>query len=259
MFMGVGRGVGNPYSVPMKVKAAYPTTPDVVVKGPSNENVALVPARVSIVEDEAWLREHLAREIGDSPALRCVSAYRTAEEALRGVPNDRPDVVIMDINLPGIDGVECVRRLKLELPQTQFLMLTVYEEEDKIFNSLRAGASGYLLKRSNGRELLEAIEQVRAGGAPLSCSIARKVVHYFNQLGSVSEMGPLSPREREVLEWLAKGESYKEIADRLSLTLETIRMNVKHIYAKMHVHSRGEAVAKLRGYQPHRRGAGPAA
>jgi DNA-binding NarL/FixJ family response regulator len=129
-------------------------------------------------------------------------------------------------------------------------MLTVYEEDDKIFNSLRAGASGYLLKRSNTRELLEAIQQVRSGGGPLSCSIARKVVRYFNKVGSAPEMTLLSPRERDVLELLAKGDSYKEIADRLSLALETIRMNVKHIYSKLHVHSRGEASAKLQGQRP---------
>jgi DNA-binding NarL/FixJ family response regulator len=215
-----------------------------------DDGATCAPARVSIVEDEEWLREHLACEIGRCPALRCVSSYRTAELALRGVPGDRPDVVIMDINLPGIDGIECVRRLKLDLPQTQFLMLTVYEEDDKIFNSLRAGASGYLLKRSNTRELLEAIQQVRSGGGPLSCSIARKVVRYFNQVGSAPEMTLLSPRERDVLELLAKGDSYKEIADRLSLALETIRMNVKHIYSKLHVHSRGEASAKLQGQRP---------
>ncbi len=202
---------------------------------------------VSIVEDEDWMRRNLAREIGRSPALRCVSHYRTAEQALRGIPEDRPDVVIMDINLPNMDGVECVRRLKSDLPETQFLMLTVYEEDDQIFNSLRAGASGYLLKRSNTKELLEAIQQVRSGGAPLSCSIARKVVHYFNRIGTVPDMAKLSPREREVLELLAKGAAYKEIAEELSLTIETIRMNVKHIYSKLHVHSRGEAAAKIHG------------
>jgi len=233
----------------LKVKTTETNATAAPAKGRSNDGAVLVPASVSIVEDEQWLREHLAREIERTPALRCVSCYRTGEEALSGVPAHRPDVVIMDINLPGIDGVECVRRLKLDLPQTQFLMLTVYEEEEKIFNSLRAGASGYLLKRSDTRELVEAIQQVLSGGAPLSCSIARKVVHYFNNVGSAPEMTRLSPREREVLELLAKGDSYKEIADRLSLTLETIRMNVKHIYSKLHVHSRGEAAAKLHGPQ----------
>ncbi len=234
----------------MKPTGTESNAPATLPKERADSGPSSVLTKVSVVEDEAWLRQNLAREIAHCPGLRCVSCYRTAEEALRGVPHDRPDVVIMDINLPGIDGVECVRRLKLALPQTQFLMLTVYEEADRIFNSLRAGASGYLLKRSHTPELLEAIQQVHSGGAPLSCSIARKVVHYFNQESSAPEMTRLSPREREVLEWLAKGESYKEIAERLSLTLETIRMNVKHIYSKLHVHSRGEATAKLHGQDP---------
>ncbi len=234
----------------VKSKGIEATAPAVLVKGHGQDGPAPAPICVSIVEDEAWLRENLACEINRSPSLRCVGAYRTAEEALEAIPAKHPDVVIVDINLPGVDGVECVRRLKAELPQIQFLMLTVYEEEDKIFNSLRAGASGYLLKRSNTPELLEAIQQVLSGGAPLSCSIARKVVHYFNQASSAPEMARLSPREREVLEWLARGQSYKEIAERLSLAVETIRMNVKHIYSKLHVHSRGEATALLHGQDP---------
>lgn len=205
---------------------------------------------VSVVEDESWLRENLSREIGRSPGLRCVSSYSSAEAALKGIPTDRPEVVIMDINLPGLDGVECVRQLKSALPETQFLMLTVYEESDKIFNSMLAGASGYLLKRTNASELLEAIQQVHAGGSPISCSIARKVVSYFNQMGGVSEVAKLSRREYEVLELLAKGAAYKEIADQLSLSVETIRMNVKHIYTKLHVHSRGEAAAKFTAIKP---------
>jgi DNA-binding NarL/FixJ family response regulator len=203
------------------------------------------PISVSVVEDESWLRENLSREIKKRTSLRCVSSYSSAEAALKGIPLDCPDVVIMDINLPGLNGVECVRRLKLALPQTQFLMLTVYEETDKIFHSMLAGASGYLLKRTDSKELLEAIQQVHAGGSPISCSIARKVVSYFNRMGGGSEVAKLSPRERDVLELLAKGAAYKEIAEKLSLTLETIRMNVKHIYAKLHVHSRGEAATKL--------------
>ena len=231
----------------VKVKDTVMNQPTARVKEHWEEGEQSALTSVSIVEDEDWMRRNLAREIGRNPALRCVSYYRAAEEALRGIPGDCPDVVLMDINLPGIDGVECVRRLKLALPETRFLMLTVYEEDDKIFDSLRAGASGYLLKRSTTEELLEAIHQVRSGGTPLSCSIARKVVHYFNRIGNVPEMARLSPRERDVLELLAKGFAYKEIADQLSLTLETIRMNVKHIYSKLHVHSRGEATAKIRG------------
>jgi DNA-binding NarL/FixJ family response regulator len=203
------------------------------------------PVKVVIVEDEAWLRENLAREINHAPGLCCVECYRTAEQALQGVPKLQPDIVLMDINLPGMDGVECLRRLKTVVPDVQCLMLTVYEESNKIFDSLLAGASGYLLKRTSTPDLLEAIQQVRGGGSPMSSSIARKVVAYFNQMGEhKSETTTLSPREQQVLELLAKGSSYKEIAGQLSLSLETIRMHVKHIYAKLHVHSRGEAAAK---------------
>lgn len=202
--------------------------------------------KVVIVEDQAWLRENLAREISSDPDLICVNAYRTAEAALRGIPDDAPDVVLMDINLPGMDGVECVKRLKTLWPEVRCLMLTVYEESEKIFNSLLAGASGYLLKRTSTEELLEAIRQVHGSGSPMSSSIARKVVAYFNQIGAAKDdsVAALSPREQQVLELLAKGSAYKDIAHQLSLSIETVRMNVKHIYAKLHVHSRGEAAAK---------------
>lgn len=208
------------------------------------------PIRVSVVEDESWLRENLASEIQRNDKLCCVNSYASAEAALAGIQEDHPDVVVMDINLPGLDGVECVRRLKAELPATQFLMLTVYEETDKIFNSMLAGASGYLLKRASAQELMDAIQQVHLGGSPISYRIARKVVNYFNQLGGASEITKLSQREQQVLEALAKGAAYKEIADQLSLSIETIRMNVKHIYAKLHVHSRGEAAAKFTASKP---------
>jgi DNA-binding NarL/FixJ family response regulator len=212
------------------------------------ENANQGPIKVAIVEDEKWMRENLSRIIAASPGLRCVSSYATAEEALRDMPNSLPDVVLLDINLPGMDGVECLKHLRLILPEAQCLMLTVFEESDKIFNSLLAGANGYLLKRTGTPELLEAIQQVRDGGSPMSSSIARKVVGYFNQMGQSSpDTEALSPREKEVLELLAKGAAYKEIADQLSLSLETIRMNVKHIYAKLHVHSRAEATAKYMG------------
>lgn len=208
-------------------------------------DVQALPITVVLVEDECWLRENLVREINSAAGMRCVNSYHTAETALQGIPNDRPDVLLLDINLPGMDGVECLRRLKPLLPELRCLMLTVYEESEKIFNSLLAGASGYLLKRTNTLELLEAIRQVRHGGSPMSSSIARKVVAYFHQMGEAkSNNAALSPREQQVLELLAKGLSYKDIAAQLSLSLETIRMNVKHVYAKLHVHSRGEAAAK---------------
>jgi DNA-binding NarL/FixJ family response regulator len=207
---------------------------------------------VVVIEDGAWMRENLEREINRAEGLRCLNTYRTAEQALRGIANDQPDVVIVDINLPGMDGVECVRHLKVAVPQACYLMLTVYEESEKIFNSLLAGASGYLLKRTTTPELIEAIRQVREGGSPMSCSIARKVVAYFHQAGEnkSDDVATLSPREQQVLELLAKGASSKEIASRLSLSVETIRMNVKHIYVKLHIHSRSEATAKYLGQFP---------
>ena len=204
------------------------------------------PIRVAIVEDDAWVRENLAREIGSSAGFECSGSYATAEAALAAIPARPPAVVVLDINLPGIDGIECLRRLRASCPELQFLMLTAYEESEKIFQSLRAGANGYLLKRADTAEVIAAIRQVHEGGAPMSSSIARQVVRHFNRLGDeASELPQLSPREREVLELLARGASYKEIAGHLALSLETIRMNVKHIYSKLHVHSRGEAVAKF--------------
>ncbi|HEX3719025.1 MAG TPA: response regulator transcription factor [Verrucomicrobiae bacterium] len=200
---------------------------------------------IVVVEDETWIRENLVREINHAPGFRCINDYRTAEAALEGIPKEGPDVVLMDINLPGMDGVECVRRLRASSPELKFLMLTVYEESEKIFKSLLAGANGYMLKRTSTPNLLEAIRQTYSGGAPMSSSIARKVVAYFNEMGKAqSNTVALSPRELQVLELLANGAAYKHIADKLSLSIETIRMNVKHIYTKLHVHSRGEAVAK---------------
>jgi len=202
--------------------------------------------RVAIVEDDAWVRENLAREIGGAAGFECSGSYATAEAALAAIPAGPPAVVVLDINLPGIDGIECLRRLRASCPELQFLMLTAYEESEKIFQSLRAGANGYLLKRADTAEVIDAIRQVHEGGAPMSSSIARQVVRHFNRLGDEAPGLPqLSPREREVLELLARGASYKEIAGHLALSLETIRMNVKHIYTKLHVHSRGEAVAKF--------------
>lgn len=225
-------------------------------KSPDRNDPPLSPVKVVVVEDETWIRKNLIQEINRDSRLVCVNNYRTAEEAIGGIPADQPDVVLMDINLPGMDGVECIRRLRASLPDVRYLMLTVYEESEKIFNSLLAGASGYLLKRTSTAELSEAILQVRDGGAPMSSSIARKVVAYFNEMGGgKSDTAVLSPREQQVLELLAKGAAYKNIADQLSLSIETIRMNVKHIYAKLHVHSRGEATAKYLQQSKFRRSA----
>ena len=201
--------------------------------------------RVAIVEDDEWLRSSLITQISGAAGFQCLGSFRSAELALKHIPTLKPDVVLMDINLPGMDGVQCVRQLKEACPKIQFLMLTVYEESERIFNSLQAGARGYLLKRTAMEELLEAIQQVMDGGTPLTDHIARKIVHYFNQLGTrASTLESLSPRETKVLEMLAQGLSYKEAADSLTLSIHTIRMNVRHVYHKLHVHSRAEAVAK---------------
>src|SRR5713226_2314107 len=203
------------------------------------------PIRISIIEDDEWIRQNLAAGIGRTPGFLCAGCYRTGEEALAQIPRDRPDVVLMDINLPKMNGIECVRKVKAVFPSAQVMMLTVYEDSDKIFDSLLAGASGYLLKRTPQAEIMEAIAEVHRGNSPMSGHIARKVVQYFNQRGSADkEIEKLSKREREVLEGLAQGIPYKEIADVLALSIDTVRMHIKGIYGKLHVHSRGEAVAK---------------
>jgi len=221
-----------------------PATAALPSKSASPSQTSVV--RVVIVEDDDWLRGNLEQEIGQTPGFKVLQTFRTAESALVGIPALRPDVVLMDINLPGMNGIECLRQLKTACPDLQVLMLTVYEESEQIFNSLLAGASGYLLKRTATTQIIESIRQMRAGGAPMTANIARKVVQYFNRMGNrTSECDRLSPREREVLELLARGDAYKQIADKLGVSLETVRMNVKNLYTKLHVHSRGEAVAKL--------------
>jgi DNA-binding NarL/FixJ family response regulator len=200
---------------------------------------------VAVVEDHEWVRNSLAAQIDNCALLHCVSRHRTGEEALRHLPALQPDVVLMDINLPGINGIECVRRLKEDLPAVNILMLTVYEETEKIFDSLKAGASGYLLKQTSTKELIEAITDVHAGSSPMTGVIARKVVRFFEQKGhSPPELEVLTPRESEVLELLGEGAAYKEIADALGLSISTVRMHICGIYRKLHVHSRGEVVAK---------------
>lgn len=201
--------------------------------------------KISIIEDDDWIRENLASQVGRTPGFHCAGCFQNAEDALTQIPKDPPDVVLMDINLPRMNGIECVKKLKALVPSAQIMMLTVYEDSDRIFNSLLAGASGYLLKRTPQAEILEAIAEVHRGNSPMSGHIARKVVQYFNQRGSADkEIERLSKREREVLDQLAQGIPYKEIADVLSLSIDTVRMHIKGIYGKLHVHSRGEAVAK---------------
>ncbi len=204
--------------------------------------------KVSIVEDDRGTRESLSELLGRAPALRCVGAHPTGEEALQRIPQEAPDVVLMDINLPRMSGIECVKQLKELLPKTQVLMLTTYEESDLIFDSLRHGASGYLLKNMLAAELIQAVEQVHAGGAPMSMQIARKVVSYFQQAGHAhSDEQRLTKREHEILALLAKGYLYKEIADLLGITLSTVRAHLHTVYEKLHVQSRTQAVVKFLG------------
>lgn len=201
---------------------------------------------VSIVEDNEQLRVTLARVLNRAEGFKCVSHYGSAEDALKGLPTDKPDVVLMDINLPGMNGVECVRLLKQSVPTVQVIMLTAYEDTENIFNSLAAGASGYLLKRSKSAEIIEAIHDLRSGGSPMTTHIARKVVQSFQQR-SVMPLAPddeLSPREQEVLNCLAQGLMYKEISDKLGIGFETVRTYIRRIYEKLHVRTRTEAVAK---------------
>ena len=204
--------------------------------------------KVAIVEDNRGTRESLSELMGRAPTLRCVGAHPTGEEALRQIPAEQPDVVLMDINLPGMSGIECVGRLKQTFPKTQVLMLTTYEEADLIFDSLRNGASGYLLKNMPPSELIQAVEQVHVGGAPMSMQIARKVVNHFQQIKHpTSEVEKLTKREQEILSLLAKGFLYKEIADQLGITLSTVRAHLHTIYEKLHVQSRTQAVVKFLG------------
>jgi len=205
-----------------------------------------VAITVSIVEDNHQLRGTLARVISRADGFQCLSHYANAEEALKALPGVRPDVVLMDINLPGMNGVECVRQLKQILPNTQIVMLTAYEDTENIFNSLVAGASGYLLKRTSSAELLAALLEVSQGGSPMTAHIARKVVQSFQKTGpSPQATENLSQREQEVLDCLAQGFLYKEIAEKLGISYETVHTYVRRIYEKLQVRTRTEAVAKF--------------
>jgi DNA-binding NarL/FixJ family response regulator len=205
-----------------------------------------MPITVSIVEDNEQLRGTLARVINRAEGFRCLSHYPNAEDALKDLPSVRPEVVLMDINLPGINGVECVRQLKQLLPQTHVIMLTVYEDTENIFNALAAGAAGYLLKRTKSAELLEAIREVHRGGSPMTTHIARKVTQSFQKAGPSSQPTEnLSEREQQVLDCLSQGFLYKEIAEKLGISYETVHTYIRRIYEKLQVRTRTEAVAKF--------------
>jgi DNA-binding NarL/FixJ family response regulator len=208
---------------------------------------------VSIIEDDASVRKILAGWVSRAKELRLVSEFGNPESAVARLPAERPDVVLVDINLSGQSGIDCVRRLKPQLPQTQFLMLTVYEDSDHIFDALAAGASGYLLKRTPREELIAGIKLAHEGGAPMTSFIARKVVQAFHQPEPApAEPDLLSPREWEVLRLLARGYTYKEVCDALSLSMPTVNTHVHRIYEKLQVRSRAEAVARYASFPAHK-------
>ncbi|HVZ55511.1 MAG TPA: response regulator transcription factor [Chitinophagaceae bacterium] len=202
---------------------------------------------VVIIEDVKEIREGLQWLIDSSEGFVCSRSFSTGEEALAEVPAICPDVVLMDINLPGISGIEAVSRLKHQCPDTQFIMSTVYEDDENIFESLKAGASGYLLKKTAPAKILDAIMEVVAGGSPMSSQIARKVIESFQRKDSIEETPLLTPKEKQVLKALAKGLRYKEIADEMNVGLETIRSHARKIYEKLQVQSRTEAINKIYG------------
>jgi DNA-binding NarL/FixJ family response regulator len=206
---------------------------------------------VMIVEDDRDLREQLTRILEAESDIKCLGAFASGEEALPNILSRKPDVVLMDIKLPRMSGIECVLEIKRALPEMQIVMVTVYEDSERIFQALTAGASGYLVKSSPPRQLIQAVRDAYVGGAPMSIHIARKVVQHFHTLGvSARDSENLSPREREVLDLLALGFIYKEIGARLNISAETVRSHVKNICEKMHVRSRLQAVAKHR-LEPH--------
>ena len=210
---------------------------------------SLPPITIVLVEDDQKTRKSLAELLHGESHVRCVGVYPDGEAAVREIPLVKPEVALVDINLPGMNGIECVERLKKLLPKLQVLMLTKYEESDLIFSSLRAGASGYLLKKMLTVELISAIEQVYAGGAPMTMQIARKVVEHFNLIKSpAANLEKLSPREHEVLALLARGFLYKEISAQLGISPHTFRTHQRAIYEKLHVHSRTEATIKYFGH-----------
>ena len=205
---------------------------------------------VSIVEDNDKLRGTLAKVIGRAEGFRFVSDYANAEDAIADLPKAKPDVILMDINLPGMNGVECVRKLKALMPQVQVMMLTVYEDTENIFNALAAGANGYMLKRTPTRELIEAVREVHRGGSPMTTHIARLVVQSFQNPvapapAAGGDLAELSEREQQVLDLLVQGLIYKEIAEKLGISYETVHTYIRRIYEKLQVRTRTEAVAKF--------------
>ncbi len=216
--------------------------------------VTVMPIQVSIVEDDKTTREHLMSIINRGEGLVCTRAYSSAEEAIREVPGAPPDVLLVDINLGGRSGIECTAVLKSTLPKLQVLMVTTYDDTKMIFEALRAGASGYILKRTPAAGIVEAVVEIHNGGAPMSVPIARKVVSHFHSesrrdVRDRPEFSGLTPREFEILTQLAKGLQYKEIADQLGISTSTVRGHLHVIYGKLHVQTRTEAVIKYLGHR----------
>jgi len=201
--------------------------------------------RVAIVEDDRPTREGLGMLINGTPGYHCVGTYRTVEDALRAISRDVPDVLLLDINLPGMPGSEGVKPLKQRLPPMEVLMLTVYAEQDKVFESICNGASGYLLKETPPAKLLEAISEAHRGGAPMSPEIARKLVTLFQKTGPTEKIEEqITPQEVRLLKLLSEGYSYQGAAERLNISVNTVRDYVRSIYEKLHVHSKSAAVTK---------------
>lgn len=206
------------------------------------------PITVAIVEDKEAIRQSLAILVDGADGFVCRAAYETAEEALAQLPTHCVDVVLMDIDLPGMSGIECVRQLKSICPNTQFMMCTMYDEDETVFEALKAGANAYILKRSPPHKLLEAITELYEGGAPMSSTIARKIAgSFYVSPTATSELAVLTPREREILDRLAKGHSHKEVAEELFVSPTTVRKHIFNIYEKLQVHSKVEAVNKYLG------------
>jgi DNA-binding NarL/FixJ family response regulator len=226
-----------------------PMTKPSMAAGSVNEDYATT--KVAIVEDNPTLRQYLAELISNTPGHKCICTCDSAEEALEIIPVQRPHVVLMDIHLPGESGIYCTARLRELMPKIQVIMLTVYKDIQMIFQALKAGACGYVLKRADEKEILAAIAEVRAGGAPMTSQVARMVVRSFlEEPVDQSETEPLSPREKEILALVAKGRANKEISTQLHITSGTVRIHLSHIYEKLHVRCRTEAAAKYFSSQP---------
>jgi DNA-binding NarL/FixJ family response regulator len=212
---------------------------------PDRDCTESMAIKVAIVEDKTGVRQNWARLINAAPGFSCVATCASGEDALLTLPQAKPQVILMDIQLPGISGIECSTQLKSLLPATQILIVTIYEDSDRIFEALKAGASGYLLKTTPPRELMAAIAEVHRGGAPMTGEVARKVIAAFQRgPATVTEDLKLTEREAEVLALLSQGYANKEIADKLTVSYDTVRAHLKHVYEKLHVRSRTEAVSK---------------